>query len=300
MEMPPTTRPASHRWWFRLLILCCFLIPPMTGLSYDPARTTEVVRAVLQEPYAMFIPALLPIAKLLLASAAVLPFLGTRWSGRFVVGYYAAILLVISFLQNMAATEQFGFVWLIGNTVVQLIVASFRLVDVLAGSTTLHRIACSVGACGSWCPSPGVADAILDRRGTRRCIRRDGVVERGRSHLLHDHPGRTGRPVALPERRRPPRARRCVLRRSDLRCDQHGRVVRFESAGLVDESPAHPAGGDCRTWTDRLPVPARSRQPKPGGRPDISLSLPGGERGTPQQPCPVRSKMASPAHWSPQ
>lgn len=139
MEMPPTTRPASHRWWFRLLILCCFLIPPMTGLSYDPARTTEVVRAVLQEPYAMFIPALLPIAKLLLASAAVLPFLGTRWSGRFVVGYYAAILLVISFLQNMAATEQFGFVWLIGNTVVQLIVASFRLVDVLAGSTTLHR-----------------------------------------------------------------------------------------------------------------------------------------------------------------
>ncbi len=51
MEMPPTTRPASHRWWFRLLILGCFLIPPITELSYDPARTTDVVRAVLQQPY---------------------------------------------------------------------------------------------------------------------------------------------------------------------------------------------------------------------------------------------------------
>lgn len=137
MTVQRAEKPLSHRWWFRLLLAGCFLLPAISEVSYDPARTTEVVRAVLQNPYAVSVPALLPIAKLALAAALVLPFVGARRAGRFVVGYYAAILLLVAFLQNMAQTETFGFVWLVGNTVMQLVVAAFCLVDAVTGRTTM-------------------------------------------------------------------------------------------------------------------------------------------------------------------
>lgn len=132
-------KPISHRWWFRLALVVCFFVPAIVAVPYDPAETAVVVAAVLQDPLANAVPSLLPIAKILLLVAAVLPVLGRPGAGRVLLGYYAGILLVIAFLQNMAITAQFGFSWLVGNTVVQLVVAAWCAADAVTGRTRLRR-----------------------------------------------------------------------------------------------------------------------------------------------------------------
>lgn len=98
-----------------------------------------MVGAVLQDPLVTSMPALLPMAKLALVVAAVLPLFGGRWSGKVLLEYYAGILVVVGFLQNMAQTDQYGYVWLIGNTAVQLLVAAWCLADVLTKRSTVER-----------------------------------------------------------------------------------------------------------------------------------------------------------------
>lgn len=139
MNSARATKPLSHRLWFRILLAACFAIPAIVESPYDPAETASLVRAVLQDPYAVSVPALLPLAKLALVVAAALPFLGVRWSARILLGYYAGILLVVGFLQNMADTDQFGHAWLIGNTLVQMVVAAWCLIDIVAGRTRFER-----------------------------------------------------------------------------------------------------------------------------------------------------------------
>ncbi|GMU63000.1 MAG: hypothetical protein AMXMBFR34_47630 [Myxococcaceae bacterium] len=121
------------------------MIPAVTALPFDPIQTPEVVRAVLQDPFVVSAPLLLPVAKVALIAAAILPFIGVRWSGRILLGYYAAILVIVAFLQNMANTEQFGYAWLVGNTVVQVIVAAWCLIDVATGRTILDRAGLRTG-----------------------------------------------------------------------------------------------------------------------------------------------------------
>lgn len=113
------------------------MAPAIVTSPYDPVETPAVVGAVLQDPLVASVPALLPVAKLALLVAAVLPFFAGGWSGRALLGYYVVILVVVGFLQNMAHTDQYGYVWLIGNTVVQLLVAAWCLVDVFKQRTTL-------------------------------------------------------------------------------------------------------------------------------------------------------------------
>lgn len=132
-----TAKPISHRWWFRAALTLCLFLPAISAVSYDPAITTEVVRAVLEYPYVMSATAILPFAKLVLLTIAIVPFLRIRQSGRIVLGTYAGLLLVVAPLQNMADTDEFGFVWLVGNTGVQLIVAAWCFIDVAQSRTTL-------------------------------------------------------------------------------------------------------------------------------------------------------------------
>lgn len=123
-------KPVTHRWWFRALLLVLFTLPAITEFPYDPANTTVVIQAVLTEPFVMTFPELLPPAKLLLGVTVILPFLGVAQAGRLLLGYYTSILLVVSVLQNMAHTESWGFVWLLGNTVVQSVVVFWCVLDV--------------------------------------------------------------------------------------------------------------------------------------------------------------------------
>ncbi len=118
-------------------MLGAFFIPAVTARPYDPRYTSDLVREVLQTPVVNTVPGLLPVAKVALFVAALLPLLRGRWMSRALVGYYAIILIVVAFGQNVAQTPTFGWAWLVGNTVVQLVVALWCIRDLLAGRTTI-------------------------------------------------------------------------------------------------------------------------------------------------------------------
>lgn len=133
------SKPVSSRIWFRLLLLAFFVVPVIVELRPAPDQTPAVIGEVLQDPYSVAVPWLLPVAKLALLIAVLLPFLGVRQSGRILLAYYTGILLLVAFFQNMGDTESFGFAWLIGNTIVQLVVAAWCLTDVIGERTRIHR-----------------------------------------------------------------------------------------------------------------------------------------------------------------
>ena len=133
------SRPLSHRVWFRLLLLTLLMVPAIVEVRPAADQTPAVVGEVLREPYSVAVPWLLPVAKLALLIVVLLPFVGVRQSGRILLGYYTATLVLVAFFQNMGNTESFGFAWLIGNTLVQLLVAAWCLIDVLGERTRIFR-----------------------------------------------------------------------------------------------------------------------------------------------------------------
>lgn len=128
-------KPLGHRIWFKILLTILVFIPSIAENAYDPADSTNVIAEVLAHPLAAMVPALLPAAKILLLAAVLIAFLNRKSAGRFFMTYYAFILLVVGFLQNMAYTESYGFVWLMGNTLVQLAVAAYCIYDAVKEKT---------------------------------------------------------------------------------------------------------------------------------------------------------------------
>ncbi|MCC6338308.1 MAG: hypothetical protein IT380_30475 [Myxococcales bacterium] len=85
--------------------------------------TPALIQQVLQHPLAYAIPALLPLAKLVMVVVAVLAAVGVRHSARLLVGYYAVVLLIVGVLQNAADLGGTGFAFLTGNALAQLVLA---------------------------------------------------------------------------------------------------------------------------------------------------------------------------------
>ncbi len=128
-------KPLGYRIWFKIVLTLVIFIPAYASKPYNPARTSDVIASVLSHPWITSIPSLLPVAKLILLGAVVLPAIFKDLSGKILVAYYGIVLIPVSILQNMAVTEEYGYVWLIGNTMVQLFVAAYCLYD-LAHSLT--------------------------------------------------------------------------------------------------------------------------------------------------------------------
>jgi len=120
-----TGRHLTGRVWFRILTALLMAAPVLAEKPVPSQETSQAIFMVLSNPLAAQVPALLPLAKLLLALAAISPSLvGGHRAGRVLCTYYAALLVLVGFLQNMAFTSTYGFVWVLGNTVVQLMVAA--------------------------------------------------------------------------------------------------------------------------------------------------------------------------------
>lgn len=140
-----TPQPTARRWpqilLFVLLVALFILVPPYVQQPTTAAATTDIIATTLFHPLANAIPLLLPLFKLLLLlGAVVLPLVVPPMrSGQVLLGYYATILLIISIFQNTARTAEYGFTWLIGNTLVQLIVAGFCLYAVAQNLTQIDR-----------------------------------------------------------------------------------------------------------------------------------------------------------------
>ena len=140
-------KPWPRRWWpTRAVILGAFVLPLVTELPYDPAETSMVIAEVLGAPLiAGWFPGQ-ALLQLLLGLVTLLPFvlLLTRpaptWQlGRAVLFAYAGWLLLTGLLQNMAFTASYGFVWVLGNSAVSVIVAGFVVWDALAGKSSISR-----------------------------------------------------------------------------------------------------------------------------------------------------------------
>ena len=132
-------KPLGHRIWFKILLTVLVFIPSYTQVGYNPADTTDVIASVMAHPLVASHMWVLPIAKSLLLASVFLPLAYAKFSQRFLLGYYALILLIVGILQNMSFTMDYGFVWVIGNTLVQFVVLGFCLVDVLRNKTIIVK-----------------------------------------------------------------------------------------------------------------------------------------------------------------
>lgn len=132
-------KPFIHRLAFKMMLLLLFFTPAYTQIPYDPMYTPEVIASVLSQPLIGHIAFLLPLAKVFLFIMVMAVLINPNRYSRLFFGYYTLLLIVVSIFQNMAVTQAYGFVWLIGNSLVIFIVAGFCLFDFLKGKTIFSR-----------------------------------------------------------------------------------------------------------------------------------------------------------------
>lgn len=139
MARTASKKPLADRLWFRLFALAALFAPCVTAAPYPAEETSGLIASVLAQPLAAATPALLPLAKLALLTAAIAPWVAKRDAGRWVMGYYAAILVVVGVFQNVSTATPYGWAWIAGNTMVQLLVAAVCLLDMRAERTRIER-----------------------------------------------------------------------------------------------------------------------------------------------------------------
>jgi len=91
--------------------------------------TPALIQEVLANPLVNAIPALLPVPKLLLVVMAALAMVGVRHAPRLLLGYNAAVLVVVGVFQNAADLGGRGFAFLTGNAIAQLALAVCCLIS---------------------------------------------------------------------------------------------------------------------------------------------------------------------------
>lgn len=133
-----TRTSAGQSRWVKLVLVLLFLVPPVASRGFDPAATPDVVQAVLSQPVINDVTVLVVLAKFTLLAVAIACLVRPALLGPLGWGYYAVALVVTAVGQNISRTDEFGWVWLVGNTVVQLVVAAFVCADVLRSWTTVR------------------------------------------------------------------------------------------------------------------------------------------------------------------
>ncbi|MEE1272949.1 MAG: hypothetical protein UHI81_00435 [Olegusella sp.] len=111
--------------WLSYLAGLLLIAPCYATGNLPPQEISRAISEVLSDPLAVQAPALLPVAKALLTLAMLSPLLlrGDK-ARKALYAYYTAILVAVGFLQNMSHTADYGFVWVVGNTAIQLLVAA--------------------------------------------------------------------------------------------------------------------------------------------------------------------------------
>lgn len=132
-------KPLGHTIWFKIVLTVLFFLPSYTAKPYNPANTTSVISEVLAHPLVATYAWILPITKALLFVALLAPFVSDRIGQTFVLRYYVSILFIVGLMQNMSFTRDYGFTWLIGNTLVQFVVLVVSLVDVIQNRTMIAK-----------------------------------------------------------------------------------------------------------------------------------------------------------------
>lgn len=139
MAKNTSKKPLGHTIWFKAILTILVFLPAITQFPYNPANTADVIESVMSHPLVASISLLLPIAKLILLFAVLIPIISDRFSKRIFLGYYCMILIITGIFQNMAVTDDYGFVWLLGNTCVQFAILFYCLYDLFRNITIIKR-----------------------------------------------------------------------------------------------------------------------------------------------------------------
>ncbi len=137
--MAEAKKPLGHTIWFKVILTLLVFAPGYSQIPYKQIDTASVIASVLAHPLIISIPWLLPVFKLLMLCVIITPFVFRGKMEKVVIGYYAVILAVVGVFQNMAQTEAYGFVWLLGNTLIELTVLGFCVYDLIKGKSKIRK-----------------------------------------------------------------------------------------------------------------------------------------------------------------
>lgn len=103
------------RWWFYLILVFLIFVPSIGETPISPEETSIVVQEVLQRPLIYRIPALFPVAKLVL----LFSFIGALiWKNRFRRAFaviFSILSILITIFQNISVETRYGYAILLGN-----------------------------------------------------------------------------------------------------------------------------------------------------------------------------------------
>ena len=127
-----TLEKLTKRWWFLLVLAIIFFIPSYTSTGANSQEIPNIIKAVLQNPFIVKFPIFFIISKVIIIGLiALLIFKGKRMARIFNI-FAVLFYIAISLFQNMAITDNYGFVVLTGNLIIVFIVALFWIWEALA------------------------------------------------------------------------------------------------------------------------------------------------------------------------
>lgn len=148
----------TRKWWFYLLLLLLFFLPSQTSVKFDPRQSMDLVGQVLANPLIYTFPALMPVAKLIMAGliTGVLLF-GNKLRRVFAV-YATLLYIAMAIFQTSAITDTYGLAVITGNLVLVLLVG---LVWAWEASVERNDFATRKRPWWAWWVAPVAALALL-------------------------------------------------------------------------------------------------------------------------------------------
>ncbi|QVK17432.1 hypothetical protein KHQ81_11315 [Mycoplasmatota bacterium] len=113
-----------NKWWSYVIIVLILFIPSYSTIAYNPENTQDVIKEVLSSPLIYNNNWIYGMIKIIFIFILLLSIYNTKYQ-KILNGYFILLFLVTALFQTTAYTENFGFVILTGNAILNLIVCIF-------------------------------------------------------------------------------------------------------------------------------------------------------------------------------
>ncbi|MFD3156327.1 hypothetical protein ACFIJ5_05625 [Haloimpatiens sp. FM7330] len=111
------------KWWGKIALILLFFISPYSQIHFSPQSTQQVIGEVLKNPIIYAYPIIYKTIKITFSIIVILLIINKRKFFSIFSFYTSCIFMISSLFQNMAYTEKYGFVFLIGNFILVFMLA---------------------------------------------------------------------------------------------------------------------------------------------------------------------------------
>jgi hypothetical protein len=126
----------SRKWWSYLILIVMFFFPSYSQEIINPEQIPSLVKEVLMDPLIFKFHFVFPFLKVL-SILIVMGLLIFRSRFRIVfMGYFLLLFTFIAIFQNMSNTQSFGFSFITGNMLLQLLVVSLLVYELIKPKST--------------------------------------------------------------------------------------------------------------------------------------------------------------------